>query len=199
MFLVSEEARAQWREETGRDPDDLLDYPVASHVIIIHHQTKTGIEFAGHRAIAANTHGLYRVHRFGKIADAERPYAGQLTPQRVKGIPRPRPIRFEVGVVPVEGTRQTAVVIKSKAADIPAALRPAIAALSELEDHEEISRAALNACIDIVAGKRGKSGDALRQARKRVREQLEASGVIEPVENQDTGRVEFYRFHGAAV
>jgi len=193
----NEEAEAQWLlDNPGRDPHDWLHCATASQVIIIHHQTKTGVDFAGHRAIAANTQGLYRIHRFGKFTDPERPYAGQLTPSRVKGIPRPAPIRFEVEVVPVEGTKQTAAVVKNKAADIPAGLRPVVAALRELDDHDEISRAALNDCLDTVAAKGSKSENAKRQARKRVREQLEAFGVIELVENEETGRVEFYRFHG---
>ena len=159
-YLCNEEARAQWRKETGREPDDYINFAVASHVVIIHHQTKTGVEFAGHRAIGANTQALYRVHRFGRFADARRPYAGYLTPYRVKGVPRPGAIRFEVEVVPVEGTRQTAAVVKDKAADIPSELDPVVAALRELEDHEQIPRATVNDCLDIVAAKEGNMSTA---------------------------------------
>ena len=182
------EAKEWWRLHDG------IEYPVASHVIIIHHQTKTGIDFAGHRAIAANTQALYRVHRFGKIADAARPYAGQLTPQRVKGIPRPAPIRFEVDVVPVEGTKQTAVILKDKATVVPKELKPIIEALRELENPEAITPTDLNECLDVVAGKGKKEGSAKRKARERSRKKLEAAGVIEPVED-DNGKVAFYRFH----
>lgn len=173
-----------------------LAWPVASHIIVIHHQTKTGTEFAGHRAIGANTQGLYRVHRFGKMADAERPFAGQLTPQRVKGIPRPAPFRFEVEVVAVEGTRQTAAILKDKAAAVPKDLAPIIDALAALADHQEITPGDLNACLDVVAAKGSRDGHAKRKARQRYREKLEAAGVIEPVED-DNGRVTFYRFHGS--
>ena len=176
----------RWYSENGD-----LEWAVAAHVIIIHHQTKTGIEFAGHRAIAANTHGLYRVHRFGKITDPIRPYAGQLTPIRVKGIPRPSPIRFDVDVVPVEGTKQTAAILKDKAKAIPKKLKPIVEALRELEDHEEIGRDDLNSCLDV--GAKG-TGNAQRAARKRSRENLEAAGVLEPVQD-DSGKVAFYRFH----
>jgi hypothetical protein len=93
--------------------------PVAEHVSIAHHATKSGTDFGGHRAIGADTHGLYRIHRFGSMANTERPYAGQLTPLRVKSIARLAPMRFEVQVVPVEGTEQTAAILKDKAAEIP--------------------------------------------------------------------------------
>ena len=163
-----------------------MEHPVAAHVIVIHHQTKTGTDFAGHRAIAANTQALYRVHRFGKMTDAERPYAGQLTPQRVKGIPRPAPIRFDVDVVPVEGTKQKAAILKDKATAIPKKLKPVIEALRELEDHEEISTSDVNVCLDVIA--------ANRNTRSRYRKELEAAGVLEPLED-DNGKVAFYLFH----
>jgi len=175
-----------------------MDCPVASHVIIIHHQTKTGTEFAGHRAIAADTNALYRVHRFGKMADAKRPFAGMLTPNRVKGIPRPSPIRFEVDVVPVAGTKQTAAILKDLATAIPKELMPVIEALRGLENPKEISAADLNDCLDVEAAKGAKDGPAKRKARQRCREKLEAAGVIEPVED-DNGNVAFYRFHDATA
>lgn len=171
-----------------------MNLPTASHVIVIHHQTKTGTDIAGHRGIGGNTHGLYRVHRFGKMTDARRPYAGQLTPMRVKGIPRPGPLRFEVDVVTVEGTKQTAAILKDKAAAIPEDLVPAIDALRELEDHERIELDDLNNCLDVVAASGGRNDAAKRKARQRSRETLETAGVIEPVQD-DNGRVEFYRFH----
>ncbi len=183
---------AEWAEE---NPEiEYTDHPVAAHVIVIHHQTKTGIDFAGHRAIAADTQGLYRVHRFGKITDAERPYAGQLTPQRVKGIPRPSPIRFDVDVVPVEGTKQTAAILKDMATAIPKELKPIIEALRELDDLEEIPLADLNECLDVVAAKGAKNAAAKRKARQRSCDKLEAAGVLEPVQD-DNGKLAFYRFH----
>lgn len=193
------EERDRWQELNGYKWDEYLDYPVASHVIVIHHQTKTGSEIAGHRAIAADTHGLYRVHRFGRLSDNQRPYAGQLTPMRTKGIARPSPIRFEVDVVPVEDTQQTAVVIKNKAADIPAEFQPVIAAFRELEDQQEISSAILNECLDTVAARPERTGAAKRQARKRILARLLALGIVEPIENADSGRVEFYRLHATTI
>jgi len=177
---------------------DVMSLPVAAHIIVIHHQTKTGIGFAGHGAIAANTHGLYRVHRFGKITDTERPFAGQITPIRVKGIPRPAPIRFDVDVVRVEGTKQTAAILKNKATAIPKEIRPIIDAFRELDNPEEITPAELNECIDVVAASGAKDGSAKRKARQRNREKLEAAGVIEAVED-DNGKLAFYRFHDTAA
>jgi len=177
-------------EEKNPEGDRSVD-PVASHVIIIHHQTKTGIDFAGHRAIGGNTSGLFRVHRFGKMTDDNRSYSGQLTPLRVKGIPRPAPIRFDVDVVPVEGTKQTAAILKDKAKAIPRKLKPIIEALRELEDHEEISKVDLNDYLDVVS--KG-TDNAKRGARKRNLESLITAGVLEPVED-DNGKVKFYRFH----
>lgn len=169
-----------------------MNFPVASHVIIIHHQTKTGTDFAGHRAIAANTQGLYRIHRHGRMADTVRPLSGQLTPQRVKGIPRPAPIRFEAEAVSVEGTKQTALILKDKAGAIPKDLKPIITALRELANPEDITPADMNECLDVVAAKGTK--DAKRKARQRYRDKLEAAGVIEPVED-DNGKVTAYLFH----
>ena len=128
------------------------------------------------------------------ITDAERPYAGQLTPIRVKGIPRPAPIRFDVDVVPVEGTKQTAAILKDKATAIPKELKPVIKALRELENPEAIPPADLIECLDVVAARGAKDGPAKRKARQRYREKLEAAGVIEPVEDQN-GKVAFHRFH----
>lgn len=190
-LTVSEEE--QWLDE---NPTCVIgmEHPVASHVLIIHHQTKTGIDFAGHRAIGGNTHGLYRVHRFGKMTDAQRPYSGQLTPMRVKGIPRPAPIRFDVEVIPVDGTKRTAALIKDRASAIPEDLGPVIDALRQLEDYERISSKDLNDCLDVVAAKGGRSDVAKRKARQRSREMLVTAGVIEPLQDDDR-RDEFYRFH----
>ena len=171
-----------------------MEYPVASHVIVIHHQTKTGTEFAGHRAIAANTQGLYRIHRYGRMADKVRPCSGQLTPQRVKGIPRPAPIRFEAEAVSVEGTKQTALILKNKAPALPKDLKPIITALRELDDREAVTLTDMNECLDVVAAKGSKDGAAKRKARQRYRDKLEAAGVIEPVED-DNGKVTAYLFH----
>jgi hypothetical protein len=126
------------------------------------------------------------VHRFGKIADHQRPFSGQLTPIRVKGIPRPAPIRFDVDVVPVEGTNQTAAILKNRALGIPKKLEPVVEALREFEDQSELSASELNEGIDEVAGNRA--------ARMRYRNKLIAAGVLEPIE-EDKGKLPFYRFH----
>lgn len=191
-FAIDAEADAKWEKDHPGEGYS-MDTPVASHIIIIHHQTKTGTDFAGHRAIAANTQGLYRVHRFGSLNDADRPYAGQLTPMRVKGIPRPAPVRFEVEIVSITGTRQTAAILKDKAAAVPKELLPAIAALRDLAGHEAITPSDLNLCLDVVAAGEGKKDSAIRMARKRSLEKLTAAGLIEP--NDDDGKVTSYRFH----
>lgn len=188
-----EEELEQWIKD---HPDDTPDagQPVASQVIIIHHQTKTGTDFGGHRAIGADSHGLYRVHRFGKITEANRPMAGILTPIRVKGMPRPAPIRFDVQVVPVEGTKQTAAILRDRATEIPKDLKPAIDALRELDNPEAITLEELKECLgDVPAVSGANEGAAKRKARQRCREKLETAGVIEPVE--EDGKVAFYRFH----
>lgn len=171
----------QWLHENG-----VLWNAVAAHVVIIHHQTKNGKSFAGHRAIGGNTSGLYRVHRFGKLGDVNRPYSGILTPERMKGTPLAAPMRFDVQVVPVDGTKQTAAILKDKAKAIPIKLKPVIDALRELGDQEEISIGKLNTCLDEVA--------ANRTSRKRYRKNLEGAGVLGPVEDEN-GKVKFYRFH----
>jgi hypothetical protein len=109
---------ATWEEDHPGETM-FMNFPVASHVIIIHHQTKTGTDFAGHRAIGADSNALYRIHRYGSMSDRNRPLAGQITPMRVKGMPRPAPIRFEVEIAPVEGTKQTAAILKEKATEVP--------------------------------------------------------------------------------
>lgn len=184
----------------GEDDDSdasSLSWPVAAHIIVIHHQTKSGLEFAEHRAIGANTQGLYRVHRFGKLTDANRPFAGQITQIRVKGIPRLAPLRFEVEVVPVEGTKQTAALLKDKAPEIPHDLLPVIKVLREFETGAEILAKDLNECLDAVVG--GKEGAAKRKARQRARERLEAAGVPEPVmDDGDSVRFNRLQDSGAA-
>jgi len=196
-LVMDEIAEAEWKKqhpgETGT-----MDAPVASHIIIIHHQTKTGTEFAGHRAIAGNTQALYRVHRFGKITDVNRPYAGMLTPRRVKDVPRPSPIRFDVDVVPIAETKRTAAILKDSTTAIPIELKPVIEALRGLENPQAIPPADLNDCLDVEAAKGAKDGPAKRKARQRCREKLEVAGVIEPVED-DNGNVAFYRFHDTTV
>jgi hypothetical protein len=104
----------------------------------------------------------------------------------VKDIPHPAPIRFDVEVVKVEGTKRTAAILKDKAKAIQKKLKPIIEALRELEDHKEINDGDVNACLDEVA--------ANRTTRNRYRKELEAAGVLEPVED-DNGKVVFYRFH----
>ena len=175
----------KWKEQYP-DESPYTDYPAASHVIIIHHQTKTGTDFAGHRAIGADTSGLYRVHRFGKMTDSARPYSGLLTPQRVKDVPCPAPIRFDVDVVPIEGTKRTAAILKDKAKSVPKKLWPIIEALRDMENHENISDGDVNACLDKLA--------ANRTTRNRYRKELIEAGVLEPVED-DNGKVAFYSFH----
>ncbi len=121
-------------------------------------------------------------------------FAGQLTPIRVKGIPRPAPIRFDVDVVAVEGTKQTAAILKDKATAIPKELKPIIEALRGLEDPEAITPADLNDCIDVAAARGAKGASAKRKARQRYRDKLETAGVIEPVEDEN-GKPMLYRFH----
>jgi hypothetical protein len=193
------DATEEWlKQNPGRINSIYIHDPVAEHVLIAHHTTKTGTDFGGHRSIGADTHGLYRIHRFGSMANPDRPYAGQLTPLRVKGMARPAPIRFNVEVVKVEGTEQTAAILRDKVAEIPAELAPIIEALRELENPDAIAPSDLNACLDQVAGADGRSDAAKRQARKRIRDQLEAAGVIEPIEN-DGGKAVSYRFHDTNV
>ncbi len=100
----------------------------------------------------------------------------------------------DVDVVPVEGTKQTAAILKDKATAIPKELKPVIEALRELETPEAITPADLNECLDVVAARGAKDGPAKRKARQRYREKLEADGVLEPVED-DNGKLAFYRFH----
>jgi hypothetical protein len=168
--------------------------PPVEHVIIIHHQTKTATVFAGHRAIAANTSGLYRVFRHGERVDKERSMSFTVHPIRTKGMPRPPKMRFEAQIVPVPGADRQTVIVKNQATGIPKALGPIIEALREVEDDGEIGKDELNKCLDVVANKGGKDGGAKRKARQRYRDQLVKAGVIEPVDDEN-GNVTCYRFH----
>jgi hypothetical protein len=183
--------------ELGAAKDDAdidLRSAVASHVIIIHHQTKTSVDIAGHRAIVGDTQALFRVHRPGKMAGAARPYSGWITPIRTKDMALPSPIRFEVEVVQIEGTQQTAAILKDKTAEVPKELKAVIEALRKLDDCEEISAKDLNDCLDVEAAKDGRDGSAMRMERKRMREKLDALGIVEAV-TDDNDKIAFYRFH----
>jgi hypothetical protein len=164
--------------------------PVA-HVIIIHHQTKTGTGYGGHRSIAANTSGLYHVTRVGKLNDEERSMAFSVRPERTKGMSRPQLMRLEAGIVSVPGTDRRTVIVKDKAEAVPKRLMPIIEALCELEEQQEITRNDLNSCLDIISKAKG---NAQRAARSRNRGALEELGVLEPVED-DAGKIVRYRFH----
>ncbi len=170
-------------------------HPPVDHVIIIHHQTKTSTEFAGHRAIAGNTSGLYRVFRHGKRMDEERPMSFTVHAIRTKGMLRPPKMRLEAEVVSVPGADRQTVLVKDKAKSIPKKLMPIIEALRGLDDHEDISKADVNACLDVIS--KG-SDNAKRAARKRNFEVLTKAGVLEPVED-DSGKVTTYRFHDTGV
>jgi hypothetical protein len=185
------DALAKWRE-AHPDEFEFMEFPVASHVIVIHHQTKTGTDFAGHRAIGADSNALYRVHRFGGMSDRSRPMAGQITPMRVKGMPRPAAIRFDVEIVPVEGTKQTAAILKAKATDIPRHLKSVVEALRALDDGDEIDRVSLNTCLDSIS--KAKNSGAKRVERKRNRDQLENAGILEPMPDEG-GKLVTWLFH----
>jgi hypothetical protein len=164
-------------EEIGNAFDAWIVNPVASHVILIAHPIKTGNDIAGHRAIAADTGGLYRVHRFGRITDSERSMAGQITPIRTKGMLKPAPLRFEVEVVTVPGVKRSAAILKTRGAEIGEHLKPVIAALRELVEAsgaEEISAKDVADCVDRVA--------ANRTTRMRRRKELEDAGILEAIE-----------------
>lgn len=188
--------KRDWSLEDFDDLNSILPYPVASGVFILHHQTKTGNDFAGHRAIAANTHGLYRVARGGSVSQpGDRPMTGRILPQRVKGMPKPPPMSFTVEVVDVPGTKQTAAILKDKRIEIPKDLHPVLEALAELENPQHITGRQLNECIDVIATEDGKSDGAKRVARKRLKDRLDEAGVLETVEPEDGG-ARFYRYLG---
>ena len=63
---------------------------------------------------------------------------------------------------------------------------PIVEKLCELENHDEINGHEVNTCIDEVATNRA--------TRSRYRKELEAAGVLEPVEDENS-KVLFYRFH----
>jgi hypothetical protein len=188
--------RKAWEKEYGcKYFDTYLNDPVASAIVIVHHTTKAGDDFGGHRAIGANTQALYRIHRFGRMTDADRPYSGQLTPLRTKGMARPAAVRFEAEVVPVPGTTdRTTVILKDKSATVPDYLAPAVDALRDLPDHQEISVSDVNQCLDVVAAEGEKAAGAVYVARHRYRKKMEDAGILEPVEDDD-GKLLHYVFH----
>lgn len=152
--------------------------PVASHVIVIAHQTKTGDGYAGHRAIGADTGGLYRIHRFGRMGDKSRSMAGQITPLRTKGMLLPPPLRFEVEVVPVKDTERRAAILKVRTNEIGEHLEPVITALRELVEvsgSAELNAVDVKGCVDRVADN--------RTTRMRRRKELEDAGILEPLES----------------
>jgi len=183
-------------ELAKEDDPNFPTWPVASHVLLLHHQTKTGDDIAGHRAITSDTQALYRIRRFGKLGDIDRPKVAELRPMRTKGMPLPPPMRFEVEVVQVPDTQQSTTILKDIAPALPLDLMPAIEALREFEADAEISGKELNECLDAVIA--GKDGAAKRKARQRARERLEGAGVLEPV-TDDVGNVRFYHFHDAGT
>jgi hypothetical protein len=179
-------------EQDGNYDGPWICYPVASAVAIVHHPTKGGDDFGGHRAIGANTQALYRVHRFGSMADRDRPMKGIITPLRTKDMARPSPLRFEVEVVPVPGAEdRTTVVLKDAAPEVPAKLKPIAKALAEIEADGQgvLSAGDVQACIDKVARNRATRG--------RYRTQLADAGVLEPVLDE-ADKLIGYRFHGNA-
>ncbi len=176
------------RDDLLSSDQDAPTWPVATHVIVIHHQTKTGQDFAGHRAIGANTQGLYRVHRSGSMADLKRPYSGQFTPLRVKGISRPSPIRFDVEVVKVADTRQTAAILRDGTASIPPELEPIVVALVKAGGTKRLDNATLNSCLDKVARN--------RTSRARYKNRLIDAGILEQIDVAD-GKGSSYRLSSA--
>ncbi len=180
------------RPDLEEDDRDRLQWAAASAIIIIHHQTKTGTEFAGHRAIAANTHALYRVVRPGSVTSREdRPMTGRILPQRAKGMARPASLGFVVEIADVPGTRQTAAILNDTRTEIPKELRPVLDALADLENPQEITQEQLNECIDVAARN--------RTTRKRYRDLLDEVGLIETVEASEENPKTFYRFHGGGA
>lgn len=132
------------------------------------------------------------------MADKVRPLSGQLTPQRVKGIPRPAPIRFEAEAVRVEGTKQTALILKNKAPALPKDLKPIITALRELDDREAVTLTDMNECLDVVAAKGSKDGAAIRAVKCRHTEaavplRVSPNGLVQTaVRTNANDRIELY-------
>lgn len=180
-------------DELMTDEDTNLSHQeAASHVLILHHPTKSGDDIAGHRAIMSDTHGLYRMRRFGRFGDPNRPNVAEFKPMRVKGLPPMPPMTFEAEIVFVPGTKQTTTILKDAAPEIPQELLPVIKALRQFDEGAEIPGKELNEHLDAVIG--DKEGAAKRQARMRARDRLELAGVLEAVADAD-GRPLFYRFH----
>jgi len=177
--------REAWLE---RNPTGVegMDYPVASQVVIIHHTTKTGDEFAGHRAIAADTQALYRVKRSGRLGEKARSMVGVITPIRTKDIQKPEPIRFETEIVTLEGTCRSTAILKEKAVELPKSFDPIMKALRNYGDQAELENDDVNDCIDTVADN--------RTTRGRYRKKLVDCGILEPVED-DSGKIVCYLFN----
>ena len=165
----------EWEPEGAGD--DFPFEPVAEHVIILHHTTKSEGEIAGNPAISADTSGLYRVRRFGRFGDPNRSNVAEVKPERVKGIAPPPSLRFEVELMQIDGTERSAPVLKG-CADVPKKLQPVIAALRDLAEttgSDELSANDVRACVDRVAED--------RTTRMRRRKELEDAGILEPLEN----------------
>ena len=152
------------------DDEDEYEERVAEHVVLIHHTTKTGDEFAGHRAIAANTHALYYVRRRSG-ADTFR-----LEPRRVKGMARPPAMHLETEVVTVPGTRRTTVVVKDKC-DIDERLAAVVGHLEDASDPDNVTEKELRAALDAGIPEHVRNA-ARRKSRSRLKKTLIDEGRL---------------------
>jgi hypothetical protein len=142
---------------------------VAAHVIIVHHTTKTGDEFAGDDFLVADTTGLYYVRRPNKNAPKINLVCG-----RVKGMNKPPVIQLSFRIVNVG--QETTVVIDS-GSTVDERLLSIAGTLPDRMSLEEL-REELEPHIT------GESDDARRKSFQRQRTKLTDAGLLTQEGNQ---------------
>jgi|GEM_PF-5559124 len=145
---------------------NLVKFGEVAHVIIIHHNTKTGNDTAGSGDIITNTDHHFKVTKTGNRV--------RLTCDRVKDFAKPDPISF--GLKEVEIGMQTTLVVEGPA-NLKADAVAVVSALGELPDTSAITEKALRDALNTVIDEDKTSG-AQRKARSRLKKELLSDGVL---------------------
>ena len=141
---------------------DLVREGSATHVVILHHTTKTGDDFGGDRAIVADTDALFYCRRKNEE------YGFKLVCDRMKDLDPSAPIKLTVEIVPIG--KQTTVVIGKNLPDDPELSRIAATLAermtsAELRDH-------------LKPHATGNNAEAQKKSIQRLRKKLLDAGLI---------------------
>lgn len=154
--------RGQRVEEFMEKASGLLGEDGAMHVIILHHTTKGGKEYAGDPFIKSDTSAMYYVNRPSR----NKPEI-KLRCDRVKGIPKPGPIDLRIAIVPVE---ENSTVIVNDGSAAPERDTKLIEIAAKLP-------ASFKPC-DLDPFVTGEGENTQKSQKRRLRLNLEAAGLI---------------------